>query len=150
MNGYEDKVSNNRGKPKHINLTKYGHSFTSHPNNFPGHFTHRNVSHINKSDDFVYNKNDFPPLHGLPKSNIDELTTAMKQMQTCMEQFVHCAIPKRTDHGMTQNEQHTMHYSNGYQEQHPVIPNQHLAFRNHERQYNEAKNYEIANQGFLQ
>ena len=149
-NGYEPRVSHNKWRSKFNNHQNNRHFSMSNPNTFPVNYSNRNFRNYNKSKDFVYDNNDFPPLQGLPRSNIDDLTTAMKQMQSSMQQFVQCSLGKNPEQRLNNNEQRTLLYPNGYHENNPTVPNRHVDFQNQQEQYHDAKNYEMANQRFAQ
>ena len=51
---------------------------------------------------------------------------------------------------MNNNDQRTLLYPNGYQENNATVPNRHVDFQTQQEHYHDAKNYEMANQRFAQ
>ena len=101
----------------------------------------------NDHTNFVHNKNDFPPLQGTSDSKLNEMTTAMLEMKSCLEQFVQHAAPKQMTYTAAHSQQPIMTHPNAFWDN-GAMEQQHSGSNHLHRPNIEAKNFTMPNQGY--
>jgi hypothetical protein len=113
-----------------------------------GNQTNINNRRRNQRGSFMYQQSSFPPVQNAHEEKINEISHAIKQMQTCMSYLMQHTSPKNPEQQLGNNDQYPRTY-NGHQENRFDESNQQRTFTNNQIQFEEAKNF-MMRPGFTQ